>query len=137
MLKHGIYSAGQESAWALGVSAQIQVNSQQADSSIPTTGEVTQAQVKDPQTRQIILWRRMTRAVSPGPSPHPTPDLKCLLTGLCCLSLFKATPTSWQPMVAATPDLLLAMAISSQVSVCLRGLWKPGLWAVFGGTADP
>lgn len=31
--------------------------------------------------------------------------------------MFKATPTLWQPTAAATPDLLLAMAISSQVSV--------------------
>lgn len=33
------------------------------------------------------------------------------------LSVFKATPTLWQLMAAATPDLLLAMAINSQVSV--------------------
>ena len=32
------------------------------------------------------------------------------------LSVFKATLTLWQPMAAATPDLLLAMAINSQVS---------------------
>lgn len=37
-------------------------------------------------------------------------------------SVFKATPTLWRPTAAATPDSLPAMAISSQVSVCLRGL---------------
>lgn len=45
----------------------------------------------------------------------PQPEAAAL-TDVVFLSVFKATPTLWQPMAAATLDLLLAMAISSQVS---------------------
>lgn len=45
----------------------------------------------------------------------PQPEAAAL-TDVIFLSVFKATPTLWQPMAAATLDLLLAMAISSQVS---------------------
>lgn len=52
-----------------------------------------------------------------------TPDLRPLSDRSFFLSVFKATPTLWQPMAEATPDLLLAMATSSQVSGLDPGVW--------------
>lgn len=51
----------------------------------------------------------------PPPTGSSQPEA-ATLTDMVFLSVFKATPTLWQPMAAATLDLLLAMAISSQVS---------------------
>ena len=51
----------------------------------------------------------------PPSSGFSQPEVAAL-TDMVFLSVFKATPTLWQPMAAATLDLLLAMAISSQVS---------------------
>lgn len=67
----------------------------------------------------------MVIATFPGISI--TPDLRPLSDSSFFLSVFKATPTLWQPMAEATPDLLLAMATSSQVS----GL-DPGVWLHLG-----
>lgn len=100
---------------------------------------MTQALGKDPQGRQIILWSKITQAVSHSHPPGISPQTQGSWTNTAVIFLFvfKATPTLWQPMAAATPDLLLATAISSQVSVLspvALETWKVGyFWREVGG----
>lgn len=73
------------------------------------------------------------------PEVSPQTRGSCTNRTVVFLSVFKATPTLWQPMAAATPDLLLAMAISSQVSVFAPGAleaWEVGCIWVRGTPKD-
>lgn len=76
-----------------------------------------QALGKDPplETSYFVEENNSHCSSLPPPSGSSQPEA-ATLTDMVFLSVFKATPTLWQPMAAATPDLLLAMAISSQVS---------------------
>lgn len=126
---HGLWRGG-------GLAAQIQVDCHQATSSTPGCPRLW---VKTLPGDGCFCEGRALRlclpATCPGRAPRPG---TAALTELC-LSVFKATPTLWQPMAAATPDSLLATAISSQVSGRFSRRWGNlggGLYWEGGGIWD-
>lgn len=86
-------------------------------SSIPChQGEGDQGLDKDPPRRPLVYEGSSLQPASllAALAVHHSPETVALME--LRLSVFKATPTLWQPMAAATPDSLPATAISSQVS---------------------